>query len=484
MNFIFFTKYLFIFLFLVFGFQLHSASAHQDENSNEIIIHIDENGFEPNEIHIKPGTTVIFENVGKEEHWPASDNHPSHTLYANTSLEEHCKPDSVPTFDSCGAVAAGQSWSFVFDKVGTHGYHDHLWPHLNGEIVVEDMSNQTIGNNNIFPRFLDFLRKILYMTLSFFVNDEKNISLNSGNAETQFYEKLKDKYENIVIQSDPREAIDALRQDSLQDEKVSALCHDMLHGIGHAAFNKYGSFKKAVQYQSDFCNSGYIHGLFESYFKSVGNPLTDLSEQCSEYASDKRPFDLWQCYHGIGHGFMYLTGGDLDESLELCQKALEKEAVASCQNGVFMEVFNLEPLAKEKDFIDSKNPFLTCSTRNIAKADCYAYIPTYLSQTEKKDFSDIFKECDKAEFGYKSSCIGGVGAEAIKRNMNNTGAVFTLCGQAGSFINQELCVEGVVSMYMNQEGSSTSGEKLCENAPSNYKDMCNRTVSIKKSFFR
>jgi len=68
--------------------------------------------------------------------------------------------------------------------------------------------------------------------------------------------------------------------------------------------------------------------------------------------------------------------------------------------------------------------------------------------------------------------------------MNNTDDVFALCGQAGSFINQETCVVGVVSMYMNQEGSYISGEKLCKNIPSNYQDICNKTVSSQKSFFR
>jgi len=276
-----------------------------------------------------------------------------------------------------------------------------------------------------------------------------------------------------------------LQGESSRDSKVSGFCHDILHEIGHASYRKYGSFKDAAKFQSDFCNSGYIHGVFESYFETTSDPLSGLAEQCNEYASfGGRRFDLWQCHHGVGHGFMYLTGGDLDKSLALCEEGLGKDGASSCQNGVFMEVFNLEVLAKESNYIDPKNPFLTCSTRNTAKGDCYLYVPTYLSQTKGMDFSDIFDECGKAEFGYKSTCIHGVGSEAIKRNMDDSETVFALCKQAGSFINQETCVVGVAGMYMNQTGSYTSGKNLCEQAPSEYQGVCNEAVKNRESFFR
>jgi hypothetical protein len=276
-----------------------------------------------------------------------------------------------------------------------------------------------------------------------------------------------------------------LQTESLQNIKVSALCHDILHEIGHAGYIKYGSFKEAAKFQSDFCNSGYVHGVFESYFESTDDPLSGLAEQCNEYASfGGRQFDLWQCHHGVGHGFMYLTGGDLDESLALCESGLGKVAGASCQNGVFMEVFNHEVLAKENSYIDQNNPFLTCSIRKINKSDCYLYIPTYLSQTQGMDFSDIFEECDKAEFGYKSNCIQGVGSEAIKRNMNDPNSVLALCKLAGSFINQELCVVGVAGMYMNQKGSYSAGMELCKQVPQGFRNACDRAVDNRKLFFR
>lgn len=351
-----------------------------------------------------------------------------------------------------------------------------------------DVKNIETQSKSIFSHIVNYFKKIVFIVSSFFVDnetDKEETLLKFRVVNLDVYKNLKSRFEKIVIEFDPREAIKVLQQESLKDKRVFALCHDFLHTIGHTAFDKYGSFKEAVKYQSDFCNSGYIHGLFESHFNSVKDPLKGLSKQCADFSVGKRKFDLWQCHHGIGHGFMYLTGGDLDESLRLCVDGLQgSDAVSSCQNGVYMEVFNSEILAKEKKFVDPKNPLLTCMSREKSKDDCYLYIPTYISQILNKDFKDIFQWCDRVEFGYKNTCIAGIGSEAIKRNMNDLDNIFDLCAQAGSYTKQEACISGVVGMYMNQEGSYTAGNKLCEITPEVYRDICYKTVAEREFLFR
>lgn len=478
-----------LFFLLIFCFQITDVYAHESEKENMIIIHIDEEGFVPDTISIEVGTEVVFENVGIEDHWPASNYHPSHTVYDGTSIDEHCFSENNSSFDACRSIKSGETWSFVFTKSGTHKYHDHLWPHLTGQIVVGGSENTELKNKNIFSRFLDYVRNMLSVALSLSnggkENNKENVVLESGNTSADFYENLKNSFEKMVLESDPSKAIQELHEQSKNNKQILALCHDILHIIGHTAYGKYGSFKEAVKYQSDFCNSGYIHGLFESYFGSTDKPLTGLSEQCSNFATDKRQFDLWQCYHGIGHGFMYLTGGDLDKSLQLCKDGLQRpEDVSSCRNGAYMEVFNKEVLAKERDFVDSKNPLLTCKSREVNKEDCYLYIPAYLSQTLNMDFVDIFNECNKVESKYRGVCIGGVGSEAMKRNMSEPNKVFALCKLAGSNSNQVLCVSGATSMYMNQTGSYVTGKKMCESIQKPYQNTCHKIVEGRKSFFK
>lgn len=97
------------------------------KNSNSVldqsIISMTEKGFEPEEIIVSIGTKVTFINKDKVFRWPASDLHPTHTIYL--------------AFDSKAPMKPGDFWEFTFDKAGVWNYHDHLSPFLTGKIVVE-----------------------------------------------------------------------------------------------------------------------------------------------------------------------------------------------------------------------------------------------------------------------------------------------------------------------------------------------------------
>jgi len=82
----------------------------------------DGTNFTPKQLTVKVGDTVVFKNNGSSAFWPASAPHPQHTNY--------------PEFDPKKAIAAGGSWSFVFTKAGTWGYHDHLNASHFGSITV------------------------------------------------------------------------------------------------------------------------------------------------------------------------------------------------------------------------------------------------------------------------------------------------------------------------------------------------------------
>lgn len=87
------------------------------------VISIMDTGFEPSAITVTAGTTVTFVNNGQAAHWPASDPHPTHT--------------ALPGFDAKRALATGETYSFVFSKVGQWGFHDHLHSQLHGTVTVQ-----------------------------------------------------------------------------------------------------------------------------------------------------------------------------------------------------------------------------------------------------------------------------------------------------------------------------------------------------------
>ena len=103
----------------------------------EKIVIYTNSGFSPASLLIKNGEEVIFKNQSSESMWPASAMHPTHRVYSETALDEHCPDRSSISFDACTGILPGSSWKFVFNKAGTWKYHDHLNPTNYGAIVVE-----------------------------------------------------------------------------------------------------------------------------------------------------------------------------------------------------------------------------------------------------------------------------------------------------------------------------------------------------------
>ena len=111
----------FLVLAVIIGIGIYFyANGNKGEN---FTIHMSEDGFSPSTLNIKQGQTVKFINDGKEDHWPASNIHPTHLIY--------------PEFDPKRPISPKESWSFTFNKIGIWRMHDHLYPEFTGTITVE-----------------------------------------------------------------------------------------------------------------------------------------------------------------------------------------------------------------------------------------------------------------------------------------------------------------------------------------------------------
>lgn len=94
----------------------------------------DGTSFSPATITIKQGGTVSFIDKSGTM-WLASAPHPAHSGYDGTNLQTHCAAGYVgpKPFDEC---SSGSSFSFVFGKIGSWRYHDHLNASSSGTVVV------------------------------------------------------------------------------------------------------------------------------------------------------------------------------------------------------------------------------------------------------------------------------------------------------------------------------------------------------------
>ena len=99
-----------------------------------IVVYSDE-GYVPVSLAIGLGDTVVFQNISSSPIWPASNAHPTHTLYPGSSIQKCGGGDAI--FDACGGVAPGQEWEFTFLEQGTWRYHNHMRSFIQGTIIVQ-----------------------------------------------------------------------------------------------------------------------------------------------------------------------------------------------------------------------------------------------------------------------------------------------------------------------------------------------------------
>ena len=106
--------------FLLYG--CSESSTPRTKAREDFVIEYGDGSYVPAELTVERGQKVTFVNKSAVNMWPASDVHPVHFDY--------------PEFDARREIGPGQSWSFVFDRIGSWQFHDHLRSEIKGEIVV------------------------------------------------------------------------------------------------------------------------------------------------------------------------------------------------------------------------------------------------------------------------------------------------------------------------------------------------------------
>lgn len=107
--------------------------ASDPEGIKNVTVNHSPGGFSPKTLTVRAGTRVTFVHQGTGPMWVASDEHPVHSQYSGTERASHCPDPGGIAFDQC---SSGTTYSFVFNKAGSWGYHNHMSPEDKGTIVV------------------------------------------------------------------------------------------------------------------------------------------------------------------------------------------------------------------------------------------------------------------------------------------------------------------------------------------------------------
>ncbi len=283
-------------------------------------VEVRDDGFYPAEVTIHEGDTVVFTNKASRDVWPASDPHPTHT--------------DLSGFDPKHGLSQGQSWSYTFTSPGSWQYHDHLSPVSHGVVYV-----------------LGVLGKI------------PELGVCDGPC-----------FDNLIRQTVLTKGIDAayaLFQQSYDSGNQQRGCHWTAHRIGEAAYDLYKQNKDfKITFATSYCAYGFYHGFMEKLLRDDPDPKKALAF-CDEVEKQLGTMGLWNCYHGIGHGYTEdppdpLTTGNFNAmiapGIKMCEFLFGKDFrnLNLCLTGVFTVPTGFADQHKYGLSIDPKDPFAYC----------------------------------------------------------------------------------------------------------------------------
>ncbi|MEK7148044.1 MAG: hypothetical protein AAB758_01990 [Patescibacteria group bacterium] len=471
-----------ILLIILISFSLNLTSApvalaHGGVNDDELIIRMTKNGFEPKEFTAVEGDEVLFINNDEANRWPASNFHPTHTLY--------------PEFDPQGGIKPGESWKMKFEKVGTWRMHDHLFPHFTGTVVVLSDPNattsqgRTLSTDSQGPTLNSpgFWAKIKNFFRNLFGGDKIAAAEFKSLSE-------KDKYiwlENVSAREGPKAAWNYVLKIYNTPKGVVGSPHDMAHLVGQLIFRKYGLDGLSIC-TVDFA-FGCYHGLMEVAFANSLNEngykenLLAAENGCTKIGDTNSP-NYWSCIHGMGHGVATYRDHNLSLALKDCD-TLSENISTYCHDGVFME----NSISAPANFYKENDPVYPC---NAVAEDYKNACARSQVQVMRLKFNMDIKSISKACLQTKNEkiiyhCIDALGYFIAQAANGQAERIVSDCQKIIDEKSAAQCAAAAAGelVFQNAVNWQRESDKICKSLSGDSRLACETRVSqVKKSYGR
>lgn len=379
---------------------------------NTVVLRDD--GFHPRTLTVAAGETVTFITKRDKYFWPASDFHPTHTLF--------------PSFDPKTPIAPGDAWSFTFDTPGTYTFHDHLAAYYFGVIQVRNADGTVPAVCQGTEGFTCWQNDIF-------------LALGDGGLKAAFAR---------------------VRELYATDPAFVQSCHYLAHNIGLASYQLYLENPNSI-YSTDAtaCASGFYHGFMEG-FLGTGSTAREAAKICDdvgEKVGDKTPDARLQCYHGIGHGAMetavastgQFQGIDpvVEEALRICEAASEGEAERyRCASGMYNAIANFLINGAYKLSVTTTDPIALCARQpETYKEACYGNMNSALYWAVDNSLARALPSILGIEEGHRVAALHYiVGLAMIDRlaGAYSTEALVRDCRSLSAGLH-DVCIFGAVS---------------------------------------
>ena len=135
-------------------------------------------------------------------------------------------------------------------------------------------------------------------------------------------------------------------------------CHVLGHKLsGREVQKDLSKWKEVItRCPATMCNNGCLHGPLLTKFNNETFTNDQIAKIMPDLESICEPREGWSpsnleisvCYHGLGHLNMYITGANVQRSVDLCyEESIKKDGrnyQQTCIQGIFMQIYKpLEP---------------------------------------------------------------------------------------------------------------------------------------------
>ena len=286
------------------------------------------------------------------------------------------------------------------------------------------------------------------------------------------------------------------------DAGVRSGGHVLAHAIGIAAGMRSRDITASFPQCSETFQSGCYHGIIQAYFAGLDSiGAQETNALCQPFRTN--PANKWllfQCVHGMGHGFTMLYAHELPRGLAGCDLLSEDWDRHSCYSGAFMEnIVNVQmphhPASELEHHskgandsmegmagmdgmegmthtvpafkpLDPANPLYPCS----ALADryltaCYEMQTSVMLYENHGDIGGAAKSCDTAPMAVRTTCYISLGRDISSYSAQNHAEGIRLCS-LGTERYQPWCYYGLVKNIIDLNARSEDGMAMCRDVSS------------------
>jgi hypothetical protein len=282
--------------------------------------------------------------------------------------------------------------------------------------------------------------------------------------------------------------------------------HGYTHVIGIRAWHPGADVGAIFRSCNGLFQSGCYHGVIQAYLMQGGSVDSARAVRlCNEVAPEEKDrWLLFQCVHGLGHGFEMAWNWELPKALKGCDWLRTKWDQYSCYGGVFMEnavasmpgghhhtaVHALSASAQMNDsgmaghdmagmghdpapdparitfkMRDSVDALYPCSAVDtMYQFSCYQLQGGLILSRVHSDFAKATTDCDKAPPLGRSQCYLSLGTNASGMTVQNTATVIADCSH-GDPGYQPFCFVGAVKNYIDVTAKPDDGIAFCQAVP-------------------